>query len=70
MSPPEEFLRHANDCELMAKHARDPKAKAAWRRMAERWLRCAELFISQTLAAHDHAAAKRYRKPRPRSAQH
>ena len=65
MNPPEEFLKHAAECELMAKFTRDPKNKAAWSRMAERWLRCAELFTSQSLAAHSRTPAKPHRKPTP-----
>jgi hypothetical protein len=55
MNPPDEFLKHAADCEQMAKFARDPQGKATWKRMAERWRRCAEKFTSESLAAH-HAA--------------
>ena len=51
MNPPEEFLRHAADCQRMAKFTRDPASKATWSRMAERWLRCAEVFKSQRAAA-------------------
>ena len=58
MNPPEEFLRHAADCERMAKFTRDPASKATWSRMAERWLRCAEVFKSQRAAAKP---AKRFR---------
>ena len=39
MSPPEEFLKHAAECELMAKFSRRREDKETWRRMAERWLR-------------------------------
>jgi hypothetical protein len=31
----------------MAKFTRDPASKATWSRMAERWLRCAEVFQRQ-----------------------
>jgi hypothetical protein len=65
MNPTEEFLRHAADCERMAKLTRDPQSKATWRRMAERWHRCAEVFTRQSLAAHDSSAANRHRKPVP-----
>jgi hypothetical protein len=47
MNPSEEFLRHAAECQQMAKFTRDPASKAAWSRMAERWLRCAEVFQRQ-----------------------
>jgi len=58
MNPPEEFLRHAADCQRMAKFTRDPASRATWSRMAERWLRCAEVFKSQRAAAEP---AKRHR---------
>jgi hypothetical protein len=35
----EEFLKHAAECKLTAKLARDPASKAAWSQMAERWRR-------------------------------
>jgi hypothetical protein len=47
MNPSEEFLRHAAECQQMAKFTRDPASKATWSRMAERWLRCAEVFQQQ-----------------------
>jgi hypothetical protein len=59
MNPSEEFLRHAADCEQMAKFTRDPASKATWSRMAERWLHCAEVFNSRNQAA---LASKRHRK--------
>ena len=43
MNPSEEFRKHAADCQQMAKSTRDPASKATWSRMAERWLRCAEV---------------------------
>jgi hypothetical protein len=39
----EQFLRFAAECESMAKFTRNPENKPIWRRMAERWVRCAEL---------------------------
>jgi hypothetical protein len=61
MHPPEEFLRHAAECELMAKFARKAEDKATWNEMADRWLRCAELFAQESLAAGTNA---RRRQPR------
>ena len=58
MNPSDEFLRHAADCQQMAKFTRDPASRATWSRMAERWLRCAEVFKSQRAAAKP---AKRHR---------
>jgi len=78
MNPPDEFLKHAADCEQMAKFARDPQGKATWKRMAERtwkrmaerWRRCAEKFTSESLAAHQAMAAKRRQGVAPDWAHH
>jgi len=43
MVPSEEFLRHAAECKHMAKFSDNPRDRAFWIRMAERWNRCAEL---------------------------
>jgi hypothetical protein len=43
MIPSEEFLRHAAECRRVAKSTQDPRDRAFWVRMAERWNRCAEL---------------------------
>jgi hypothetical protein len=43
MIPSEEFLRHAAVCRRMARFIDDPRDRAVWVRMAERWNRCAEL---------------------------
>jgi hypothetical protein len=61
MNPSEEFLRHAADCEQMAKFTRDPQSKATWQRMAQRWLTCAERFKNESLAAQN-APPKRTRR--------
>ena len=58
MIPSEEFLRHAAECEYMAKRSRDRKDKELWRRMAERWIRCAELAQDQS-----HPSAKTRARP-------
>jgi len=70
MTPPDEFLKHAADCEQMAKFARDPQGNATWKRMAERWRRCAEKFTSESLAAHQAMAAKRRQGVAPDWAHH
>jgi len=54
MTLTDKFLKHAADCEQMAKFTRDPASKATWNQMAERWLRCAERFKTESLAAHHH----------------
>jgi hypothetical protein len=50
LHPTDEFLRHAAECEQMAKFTRDTASVATWNRMAERWRRCAEIFASQNSA--------------------
>jgi len=63
MNPSDEFLRHAADCQQMAKFTRDPASRATWSRMAERWRQCAEVFKANSLAAQ---AQRRSRdKPAP-----
>ena len=56
MNPCEEFLRHAADCEEMAK-ARRFGDHLTWNRMADRWRMCA-LQIESRVAQHK-APAKR-----------
>jgi hypothetical protein len=43
MDTPAEFRKHAADCKKMAKVSNDRETKAAWKRMAERWMLCAKL---------------------------
>jgi hypothetical protein len=43
MDTPAEFRKHAADCNTMARVSRDPKTKAVWKGMAERWVLCAKL---------------------------
>jgi hypothetical protein len=50
MNLSEEFLKHAADCQQMARFTRDPESKATWSRMAERWIDCAERFKIQSQA--------------------
>jgi len=64
MQPTEQLLRHATECEEMARFTRDLESRATWRRMAERWRRCAEVFARESavsrVRAHErrkHAAA-------------
>jgi hypothetical protein len=58
MVPSEEFIRHAAECETMAKFSRDPENKRLWRRMAERWIRCAELAQQQDSISQGHRKRK------------
>ena len=62
MHPPEVFLERAAECKRMAEFTRDHQSKATWRRMAERWHRCAEVATSASLAAAHHGS-NRHRNP-------
>jgi hypothetical protein len=39
MNPREEFLKHAAECQQMAKSTRDPASKLTWNRMASGGIR-------------------------------
>ena len=68
IDPSDEFLRHAADCQRMAKFTRDPQSRETWSRMAQRWTECAERFTHQRESIQ--RPALRHRRP-PRSwAQH
>ena len=62
INPSDEFLRHAADCQKMAKFTRDPASRATWRRMAERWLHCAEVFQSQRAMAQQRPPSQSHRR--------
>ena len=61
MNPAEKFVIFAAECEHMAKFTHTPENKALWKRMAERWLRCAELFTQESLTAGTNARRKQPR---------
>jgi ferric-dicitrate binding protein FerR (iron transport regulator) len=63
MVPADEFIRHAAECESIAKSSRDPENKKVWRRMAERWTRCAELAQKQEPLPQSRSKRKLDRKP-------
>jgi hypothetical protein len=69
MNPSEEFLKHAADCQQMAKFTRDPESRATWSRMAERWIGCAERFKNQSQAIA-RTPPKRRHRPAQDWAQH
>ena len=52
MSASEQFLKFAAECELMAKFTPSPENKVTWHSMAERWVRCAEVYERQDSLAH------------------
>ena len=62
MNTSEKFLRFAAECEFMAQFTHNPKNKSVWSDMAERWLRCAELFDRQSSSAHYGNSTKRHQK--------
>jgi hypothetical protein len=62
MSATERFLKFAAECEVMAKFSPSPENKVTWHRMAERWVRCAELNERQDSLAHAAAPKKRHWK--------
>ena len=63
MIPSEEFIRHAAECESMAEFSHDPENKKAWRRMADRWFRCAQLAQKQDSFPEGRRKRKLDRKP-------
>ena len=62
MDVSERFLRFAAECELMAKFTRSRENRTVWRRMAERWIRCAHLIDEQSIAARGVGSMKQHRK--------
>jgi hypothetical protein len=68
MDTSEKFLRFAAECELMAKFTRSPENKTVWTGMAERWLRCAQLYDRKSAIAHSGSSARRHRTPAHSSA--
>jgi hypothetical protein len=65
MGASEKFLRFAAECELMAKSSPSPEDEVAWRRLAERWIRCAELSERQISSVRAAVRMKRRRQPEP-----
>jgi hypothetical protein len=63
MDPAEEFRRHAEECRRTARTVLGLEDRAAWNRMAERWLVCAQKAEREITAARavDHT---RHRKSR------
>jgi DNA-binding transcriptional LysR family regulator len=62
MNASDRFLRFAAECEVMAKFTPSPENEAVWHRMAERWIRCAELLERQETMVHTTGSMKRHRK--------
>jgi hypothetical protein len=70
MNLTDEFLKHAADCEQMAKFTLDPASKVTWNEMAERFHRCAAKFTSQSLVTRNAILTKRHRNHGSRLAEH
>lgn len=63
MDVSDRFLRFAAECEVMAKSTPSPANKVVWRRIAERWVRCAQWMEQRNSLAQTEASMKRHRKP-------
>ena len=62
MTPSQQFLRFAADCQSMAMFKCDPQSKLVWRQLAERWTRCAEWAERESLAAQNAQLQRQKRK--------
>jgi hypothetical protein len=65
MNASERFLKFAAECESMAKFTTSAENRSTWHRLAERWIRCAELSERQNSSAQAADSIKRYRKHEP-----
>jgi hypothetical protein len=66
MRSPEVFLHRAAECERMAKFTHDSDSRVSWKRLAERWHRCAKVDISaNSEAARHRGEPDRHRHPDP-----
>jgi hypothetical protein len=63
MNTYDRFLRFAAECEIMAKFTHSRENKVIWNRLAQRWLRCAELMAQHDTLGHRGTAARRQRTP-------
>jgi len=62
-APDRVFLKRAAECERIAELTRDPESKFVWRRMADRWHRCAKVVASAgSEAAHRAAEPEGHRE--------
>jgi hypothetical protein len=52
VNPPDEFRKHAAECQRMAASVRDTKEKAAWAGLAHRWIACAQAAEARYAVAH------------------
>ena len=61
MNPSEKFMRFAAECEHMAKFTRSPENRSVWIGLAERWMRCAQLYDRESSAVQSTSVARRHR---------
>jgi hypothetical protein len=64
MSASEKFLRFADECEVMARLARDAQSKLMWRTFAARWSGYAKSVESRFAKAHIDKI-RPHRRPAP-----
>jgi hypothetical protein len=62
MDTSDRFLRFAAECEAMAKFSHSWENKRVWSRLAQRWIRCAELADHQYLDDHSGNLVRRQPK--------
>jgi hypothetical protein len=62
MTPSQQLLRFSADCEAMARLTHDPTNESVWRRLAERWARCAQWAERESLAAENAHLQRRKQK--------
>jgi hypothetical protein len=60
MMTSDRLMRFAAECEVMAKFTQSQESRLTWNRIAQRWLRCAELLEQQ-----DSDRELRRKSPRP-----
>jgi hypothetical protein len=63
MNTSEKFLRFAAECEVMAKFTHSAESRATWSRLAERWIRCAEMIERHGASSHRHRITKDIENP-------
>jgi hypothetical protein len=61
MNLAQEYRKHAHECREMARLTQDLESRAGWGRLAERWLRCADLEEARRAPAR-HPDTTRPRK--------
>jgi hypothetical protein len=66
MNPAAEFRRHAKECLKTGKSSASREESISWKRMADRWLRCAEQAEKEDAAAQMMAAARAVRSRQSR----